>query len=79
MKVGAEDKKKVALLAALSAVAVVTVYVQFFSSDAQSGAAPLVPASACVPAISGSGTVYFMLPPDTAATSGTPRPVASGS
>ena len=39
MKVGAEDKKKVALLAALSAVAVVTVYVQFFSGDAQSGAA----------------------------------------
>ncbi len=33
MKVGAEDKKKVALLAALSAIALVTVYIQFFTGD----------------------------------------------
>ncbi len=39
MKVGAEDKKKVALLAALSAIAAVTVYVQFFSGDSPNGAA----------------------------------------
>jgi hypothetical protein len=38
MKVGAEDKKKVALLAALSAIALVTVYIQFFSSTPQNGA-----------------------------------------
>lgn len=38
MKVGAEDKKKVALLAALSAIAVVTVYVQFFTGAPQNGA-----------------------------------------
>jgi hypothetical protein len=38
MKVGAEDKKKVALLAALSAIALVTVYVQFFSDGPQNGA-----------------------------------------
>lgn len=37
MKVGAEDKKKVALLAALSAIALVTVYVQFFSGGPQNG------------------------------------------
>lgn len=35
MKVGAEDKKKVALLAGLSAIALVTVYVQFFTGDPQ--------------------------------------------
>lgn len=38
MKVGAEDKKKVALLAGLSAVAVITVYVQFFSGASPNGA-----------------------------------------
>ena len=38
MKVGAEDKKKVALLAALSAIALVTVYIQFFSGAPQNGA-----------------------------------------
>jgi hypothetical protein len=37
MKVGAEDKKKVALLWVLSAIALVTVYVQFFSGAPQSG------------------------------------------
>ncbi len=34
MKVGAEDKKKLALAIGLSAVAVATVYVQFFAGDA---------------------------------------------
>jgi hypothetical protein len=38
MKVGAEDKKKVKLLAALSAVALITVYFQFFSDAPQNGA-----------------------------------------
>jgi hypothetical protein len=38
MKVGAEDKKKVALLAALSAIALVTVYIQFFSGAPPNGA-----------------------------------------
>lgn len=38
MKVGAEDKKKVALLGALSVVALVTVYVQFFTGAPQNGA-----------------------------------------
>ena len=47
MKVGAEDKKKVALLAALSAIALVTVYIQFFTGDPQSGAvSPAARASA---------------------------------
>lgn len=41
MKLGAEDKKKVALLAALSAIAVVTVYVQFFSGASPNGAGNL--------------------------------------
>jgi hypothetical protein len=39
MKVGAEDKKNVAALAALSAIALVTVYIQFFSGEAAPGAA----------------------------------------
>lgn len=43
MKVGAEDKKKVALLVALSAVAVVTVYIQFFSGASPNGAASPAP------------------------------------
>ncbi|MDA0207027.1 MAG: hypothetical protein O3A53_00365 [Acidobacteria bacterium] len=38
MKVGAEDKKKVKLLAALSAIALITVYFQFFSDAPQNGA-----------------------------------------
>ena len=38
MKVGAEDKKKVALLAALSTIALITVYSQFFSGAPQNGA-----------------------------------------
>lgn len=39
MKVGAEDKKKVAALAILSAVALITVYIQFFSGDPVQGGA----------------------------------------
>lgn len=39
MKVGAEDKKKVALLGALTAIALVTVYIQFFSGDPVPGGA----------------------------------------
>jgi hypothetical protein len=42
MKVGAEDKKKVAVAVALSVVALVTVYVQFFTGDPVVGGAPRV-------------------------------------
>lgn len=40
MKVGAEDKTKLAIAVALSVVAVVTVYVQFFTGDSVVGSAP---------------------------------------
>ena len=46
MKVGAEDRKKVALLAALSAIALVTVYIQFFSGAPQNGVGTPTPRSA---------------------------------
>ncbi len=40
MKVGAEDKTKLAIAVVLSVVAVVTVYVQFFTGDSVVGSAP---------------------------------------